>query len=124
MDLAEQASLGIVQSAQERRSLLTVLKIANVGGLVHLVMLLQFALLGPPQLAWFNLGSVATFAVARLLASRGYRLPALLPMQFEVLLQNAARLLGRPSVPTKVVETEAEARAWLAEVRMATGSAR
>ncbi len=49
MDLAEQASLGIVQSAQERRSLLTVLKIANVGGIVHLVMLLQFALLGPPQ---------------------------------------------------------------------------
>ncbi len=50
MGLAEQASLGIVQSAQERRSLLTVLKIANVGGIVHLVMLLQFALLGPPQL--------------------------------------------------------------------------
>ena len=96
MDPAEQASLGIVQSAQERRSLLTVLKIANVGGIVHLVMLLQFALLGPPQLAWFNLGSVATFAVARLLASRGYRLPALLPMQCEVLLHQvyAVHLLG------------------------------
>lgn len=71
--------------------------------------------------------------VRRLLAERGYaRVKAQVRFQrdfaqtagMSVLLQNAARLLGRPSVPTKVVETEAEARAWLAEVRMATGSAR
>jgi hypothetical protein len=35
------------------------------------------------------------------------------------LLQNAARLLGRPTTRTAVFETEAEARAWLAQMRAA-----
>ncbi|MFO0578641.1 MAG: STAS/SEC14 domain-containing protein [Polyangia bacterium] len=40
---------------------------------------------------------------------------------FTLLVQNAARLLGRPTTRTAVFETEGEARAWLLQMRATEG---
>lgn len=64
--------------------------------------------------------------VRRMMAQRGYeRVAGMVRYQrgaaqsswLTVLLQNAARLLGRSTTAAKVVETEAEARAWLDSLR-------
>lgn len=64
--------------------------------------------------------------VRRVLAERAYtRVRGMVRYQrahttnswLTMLLQNAARLIGGPTTRTKVVETEAEARAWLAQLR-------
>lgn len=73
-----------------------------------------------------NNTSLPSVEVRRVMAERGYaRVSGMVRYQraassnawLTILLQNAARLIGRLSTRTQVVETESEARAWIDALR-------